>query len=225
MARTKATTKPAKQAPKPRARLDLVKAEALYRAGLSLEAIAEKCGGVSKQAVGSAAKKLGWKRDLTQRVADAVDRKLTEVDASIDEAHAQEDGEIVSKAALTRADVVVGHRKDIRRARDLVAVLMGQLGEVAQFRDRLEDLIEEDTKDDNSARRRQALMQAVSLGAHASVVKDLSGALRNLITLDRQAYNLGTKDGGDGEEKPPPVDWKAIPPAERQAAYMKLIGA
>jgi hypothetical protein len=194
----RAKTKKTEPAPadKPRAKLDLVKGEALFRAGLSLEAIGSKCG-VSKQAVDKAAKKLGWKRDLTQRVADAVDRKLTEVDAAVDEAHAQEDEAIVKAAALARADVVVSHRKDIRNASSIVGLLMDQLQSVAVHRESIEDLIEEDTKDDRTTQRRTAMLRAVALPTHAGVIRDLSAAMKNLIGLDREAHGLDKAEGGD----------------------------
>lgn len=187
---------------KPVKRLDLAKGEALFRAGLSFEAIAEKAGGVSKQAVAAAAKKLGWKRDLTQRVADAVDRKLTEVDAAVDEANAMGDGAIVEQAALARADVVVEHRKDIRKSRDLVNLLMGQLSDVATHRERLADLIAAETEDDPTGQRKAALNRAIALPTHAAVIRDLSGALKNLITLDRQAHNLDMGEGTGNKNKP-----------------------
>ena len=45
---------------------------------------------------------------------------------------------------------------------------------------------------------------------HAAVIRDLSGALKNLITLDRQAHGLDTTDGAGKEAKKSPAAQRSV---------------
>lgn len=51
-----------------------------------------------------------------------------------------------------------------------------------------------ETKGDETSRRRTQLMRLVSLASHAGVLRDLSAAMKNLIPLERQAYNLDEQE-------------------------------
>lgn len=69
----------------------------------------------------------------------------------------------------------------------------------------IEQAIDEDTKSDRDGKRKAAMLKAVSLPTRAGVMRDLSVALKNLIPLERQAFNLDEKDKG-----PPIEDIKII---------------
>ena len=62
-------------------------------------------------------------------------------------------------------------------------------------------------KDELQGQSRAALKQALSLANHAATLRDLSGALKNLVGLERQAFNL---------------DAQTVP--EAQAPVLELIG-
>lgn len=161
--------------------------EAEYRAGqLSNRMIAEKHG-VSEGMIRKKAKAQGWTKDLTEKVRQEVRTQLVRSEVRTPNASERE---IVEQAGITGAQVVRTHRKDARQASDLLALLMTQLSEAAACRPDLENLIEEQCKDDENDRRYDRLMRAVSLPVHASTVRDLSTALKNLITIERQAHNL-----------------------------------
>ncbi|MBX9914077.1 MAG: hypothetical protein K2Y25_09270 [Pseudomonadaceae bacterium] len=161
--------------------------ESLYRAGqVSNRVLAEKYG-VSEGAIRKKAKAQGWVKDLSDQVRQAVRSELvrTEVRTS----HAG-DREIIEVAAATGAQVVRTHRKDIRSAADLVGLMLQQLTEAVIDRESIENTIEAETADDETGHRRAKMMRAVSLGGHAAIMRDLSTAAKNLVSLERQAYNL-----------------------------------
>ncbi|WP_372874144.1 hypothetical protein [Pseudomonas sp.] len=78
-------------------------------------------------------------------------------------------------------EVTQRHRREISRAMAQVRALLGEL----------EALSPSPAADDSatSARRRR-LEQALSLPRRASIIKDLSIALHELITLERQSYGM-----------------------------------
>lgn len=167
--------------------------EKLYRAGMiSVRAIAE-LHEVTEGAIRKKAKNQGWERDLTAKVQQKARDEL--VRAEVRTAHARTHGvrterEIVEAAALTVVTVVREHRRDISTGRNIVALLSAQLQSAAGQRDELENLIELETGEDETGERRAKLMKAVSLPVHASTLRDLSTAMKNLIGLERQAFNV-----------------------------------
>lgn len=73
------------------------------------------------------------------------------------------------------------HRRDIRRAMDRVRALL----------DQMEALAPSPAADDSDASaRRKRLGRVMSLPLRASMSKNLSIALRELITLERQSYGM-----------------------------------
>lgn len=161
-----------------------------YRAGqLSLREIGA-LHAVSGAAVHKHVRKEGWKRDLTKRVKQEVDRKL--VDSEVD---AVNEKDIIKVAAERAVQVIKAHRQDIAKSQSIVQMLQGQLEEAASTRSALDEAIIDETAADKNggkvdAQRRWKLRQAVSLPSHAGVLRDLSLAQKNLIGLERQAFNL-----------------------------------
>ena len=176
-----------------RNQIDWEAIEREYRADqLSVAEIGRNYG-VSHTAINKKAKKEGWTRALAKKVRDRVREKLVS-EVSKDNAAATE-AETVEVAAERGADVIRIHRKDINQGRNLVGFLMGQLEEAAGNRQEIEEEIIADTGDDDNGRRRTQMLRAVSLPSHAGVIRDLSTAMKNLIQLERQAYNLDEKEG------------------------------
>lgn len=176
-----------------RNQIDWEAIEREYRADqLSVAEIGRNYG-VSHTAINKKAKKEGWTRALAKKVRDRVREKLVS-EVSKDNAAATE-AETVEVAAERGADVIRIHRKDINQGRNLVGFLMGQLEEAAGNRQEIEEEIIADTNDDDNGRRRTQMLRAVSLPSHAGVIRDLSTAMKNLIQLERQAYNLDEKEG------------------------------
>lgn len=195
---------------------DLIAIEADYRAGvMSVRAIAAKHG-VSESVIRKWAKNADppWQRDLTGKVQEAARAQI------VRSAHHAYDGvrtpterELIDAAARSIVQVVREHRGAIQAGQQMVGMLLGQLQDVATHRERIEEIILEETAQadgegkaaDGAMRRRAAMMRAVSLPAHAGVIKDLATAMKHLVGLERQAFGLADKD-----EPPPP----APPPQE-----------
>lgn len=168
-----------------------------YRLGqLSLRALAEKHG-CTAAAISKKAKEKGWVQDATQEVRERTRAALI-TSGSQAEGEVNSVNESVNKptqvdievAVQTNLAVITRHRKDIAKGHGLVAMLMLQLEDAATHRDEIEDAIIEDTAGDLNTQRRNRMLKAISIPSHAGVLRDLSTAMKNLIPLERQAYNL-----------------------------------
>jgi hypothetical protein len=159
-----------------------------YRAGvLSLREIG-KIHGISEGMIRKKAKAGGWERDLTERVNEKVRNDL--VRNEVRTADPRTEREIIETAAATVVHVVRSHRKHITKQTKLVDMLTDQLMEAAGKREDIEDAIEDETKDDQNGQRRAMMLKAVSLQAHSSIAVNLSNALKTLVGLERQAFNI-----------------------------------
>jgi hypothetical protein len=154
-----------------------------YRAGVFSVREIGKRHSLPESSVRLHAKQSGWQRDLSQRVQEEVRAKLARTTEG-------SEAEIVEAAAETVVQVVKVHREDIGRCRSLVELLFGQLNEAALHRNEIENSIIEATIEDSTKERRNRMLRAVALPAHAATMRDLSQALRNAVVLERQAFNL-----------------------------------
>jgi hypothetical protein len=112
--------------------------------------------------------------------------------------------EEIEDAAVERGfKVVTLHQERVATSLGIVNILQTQLEEAATIRDELEETIEKEIKGDTveDRRKRTRLYKAVSLPTHAGVLRDLSVALKNLIGLERQAYNIDE----DGRRSDDPI--------------------
>lgn len=169
-----------------------------YRAGMmSLREIG-KVHGISDTAIRKKAKAAGWERDLTEKVNEKVRTEL--VRSQVRTANPQTEREIIEAAAATVVQVVRGHRKHITRQIELVDLLTEQLVGAAGNREDIEDEIFAETAADENGKRRAAMLKAVSLPSHTSAVVSLSNALKTLVGLERQAFNV--KDEAEAAVNP-----------------------
>lgn len=208
-------TKPAKR------QIDWESVERGYRAGvLSIRELA-KLHDISDKAVRNRAKEYGWERDLTERVQEKVRTELVRTQSAPEVR--QTEREIVAAAAATVVQVVREHRVSLANGRTLVSVLLSQLTDVAGHRDTFIEAIEAECAEDESGERRARLMKAVSLPTHAATVRDLSNALKNLVTLERQAFSIGDAPIEKPEE---PASAAQVDTgfAELRAAFDKRLG-
>lgn len=177
-----------------------------YRLGqLSLRALATKHG-TTPGAISKKAKAREWVQDASQEVRERTRaallteprkekaKKETPDGNSVSSAGNAPTQEDIEVAVQTNLQVINRHRRDISKGHGLVSMLFAQLEQAAMGRDDLENLIEEETKDDENGQRRNRLMKAISLPTHAGVIRDLSTALKNFIPLERQAYNLDEQE-------------------------------
>lgn len=173
-----------------------------YRAGiLSVREVARQQD-VDHSYLLRIAKKNGWRRDLTARVKKEAAIKL--VTGDVTTANARED-EIIEEKSDELVRVRQLHRSDIKKSLGIVKILQDQLISAAEHRAEIEEEIIEETGPNEitgkiNQKRRISMMRAVSLPAHAAILRDLSVAQKNLIGLERQAWNLNDTFDPDAEE-------------------------
>lgn len=199
--------------------------EKQYRANvLSLREIGRQHG-VTDTAIRKKAKERGWERDLTNKVAEKVRADLVRSEVRTPNAREEvrTEREIVESAAATVVTVVREHRRDIATGRQLVSLLSTQLLDVAGHRDAFMAAIEAECAEDESGERRAKLMKAVSIPVHAATIRDLSNALKNLVALERQAFNVA--DVAPEEPEPAPASAAQVDEgfAQLRAAFAKRL--
>lgn len=166
---------------------------------------------LSDTAIRKKMKKLGVDRDLSALVAEKVRTELvrTEVRTEVRTATPETEQEIIDTAAARTVEVVRSHRVRIRSGSIVVEKLFDQLGEVTDNREKIEAEIDTETEDDVVSNRRDMMLRAVSLQANASTAVSLSAALKNLIGLDREAFNLN--DSKPIDQKDSSLKYKCHP--------------
>lgn len=177
--------------------------EAEYRSGTISNAELGRKYDVSESYIRKRAKEGGWSKDLTAKVQTAVRDKL--VRAVVREGNARTDSrtesEIIEAAAETAVQVVQIHRRDVRHGRTICAALFAELQDTSANRELIAECIESETQDDTSPTRRNQMMKAISLPTRARAMLDLSAAMKNLVAVERQAFNLDDKDDKDKSGK------------------------
>lgn len=165
-----------------------------YRAGqLSIREIAG-IQGVSHVAIMKRAKRDGWERNLSEAVREKVTARLV-----TDGVTGKSAKETVELAAERGVQVIREHRASIGRGQKLVSALFTELEEATDCRDEIKEAIEIETADDQNGKRRAMMFRALALPSRSGVIVNLAGALKTLVSLERQAFNLD--DGaspGDG---------------------------
>ena len=164
-----------------------------YRAGIkSIRQIAKEQG-ISHTAIQKRAEVENWPRNLAKKIRAAADAKLARevaTDQVSTEVAKATEREIVDVNAAIQVALIRSHRVDIQRARSLAQRLMADLEEATKHRLLLEEVVNDVTAEDRSTQRRTALMKAVSIAEHVSTLEVLSRVLKNLITLERQAFGI-----------------------------------
>lgn len=176
-------------------RTDWNRIEALYRAGLlSVVEIAKETN-TPEANIRYHAKKLGWKRDLTDEMRRRTRTKMVEnlakgkvIDGEdvIDILNRATDEEIIEQAARTQVQVVREHQKTLGHGHSLTMRMLNELDATTTQRGELTDLITSTV----APQRQRALLSAVSLGTRATVMRDLATAARTWVLLERQAFNI-----------------------------------
>ena len=157
--------------------------------------------GITDAGINKRAKKLGWTRDLTDKVRAQVKARLVRDDSLSDglSLPRASDAQTVAVAASRGVEIVRQHRKALRDLNDLGARLYDELHATTTKRGELIEMIEAHTADDKSPKRRDAMMKAVELPGRIGAFKDLSMAIKNLLPLERQAFNLDADEANPAE--------------------------
>ncbi|HDO7032727.1 hypothetical protein [Klebsiella pneumoniae] len=174
--------------------------ETAYRAGvMSLREIAAQHG-ISEGAIRKRAKRDDWSRDLAAKVKERADDlvRKAEVRKQVRTETALSERVLIEATAEVVAAVRMEHRGDIRRAREITNALFDELGAECADVDSLRKLGELMLTPDENGRDKlnEIYHSIISMPERVKAVKALSDALKNLIGLERQAYDI---DGPEGD--------------------------
>lgn len=179
--------------------------ESAYRAGLmSLREIAAQHG-ISEGAIRKRAKRDDWSRDLSAKIKERADDlvRKQEVRKQVRTESALSERVLIEATAEVIATVRMEHRGDIRRAREITNALFDELGAECADVDALRKLGELMLQPDENGRDRlnEVYQSIISMPERVKSVKALSDALKNLISLERQAYDIDGPEGDNSVKK------------------------
>ncbi|CDG97347.1 conserved hypothetical protein [Xenorhabdus bovienii str. puntauvense] len=179
--------------------------ESAYRAGLmSLREIASQHG-ISEGAIRKRAKRDDWSRDLAAKVKERTDDlvRKKEVRKQVRSETTFSERVLIEATAEVIATVRMAHRGDIRRAREITNTLFDELGAECADVESLRKLGELMFQPDDNGRDRlnEVYQSVISLPERVKAVKALSDAMKNLIGLERQAYDIDGPTGDDSTKK------------------------
>ncbi|MBT9571096.1 MAG: hypothetical protein IV106_08305 [Pseudomonas umsongensis] len=178
---------------------DWERIEQLYRAGLlSVREIASTCA-ISHVAIHKRAKRDGWTRDLAGKIKAKADSLVNTqvVNSEVNKDRALTERGIVDANAKVIADIRLAHRTDIGRSRRLANKLLAELEAITDENGTLRELIDQLKDDEGPAALLEAAEKMASLPGRSKIIKELSETLKNLITLERQAYDLENAGSDD----------------------------
>lgn len=156
-----------------------------YRTGRFSLAQLEARHGVNRSNISRRAKKYRWEKDLTDRVRERTQQKITRVSLP-PEAQAVLDDEVVEQAANENASVVKGHRKGLERWRKILE----------RYADLLEGQVEKGTITINDGGDIKEI--DVPLEYVGKCMGHGTQALERVVKLERQNYGLDASDKDNG---------------------------
>lgn len=169
--------------------------ESAYRAGLmSLREIASQHS-ISEGAIRKRAKRDDWSRDLSAKIKERAEDlvRKEEVRKQVRAETTLTERVLIEASAEVIANVRMEHRGDIRRAREITNALFDELGAECADIESLRKLGELMLQPDENGRDRlnEVYQSIIALPERVKAVKALSDAMKNLIGLERQAYDIG----------------------------------
>lgn len=186
---------------KPRA--DWERIELDYRAGILTLREMASVGGVTEGAIRKRAKRDAWTRDLAGKIKSKADDlvRREEVRKAVRKDTILSERVLVNGAAQLIADVRIGHKTHILRALNLLNKLFDDLEDLGDEQERIRDMIdhlkEEGDDGDSMSKIIELANRISSLPSRSKVMKELVDTLKNLIALERQAYDIVAEVGGD----------------------------
>ncbi|KFA58949.1 hypothetical protein A9G48_02965 [Gilliamella sp. wkB18] len=168
--------------------------ESAYRAGLlSIREIASQHG-ITHGAINKRAKRDGWERDLSSKIKNKADSLVSkkEVSTQVSSEKALNERILIEANAEVIANIRMEHRGDIRKARNITNALFEELGAECADIEAFKKLGELLANPDQNGRDKlnEVYMSVISMPERVKSMKALSETLKNLITLERQAYSI-----------------------------------
>ena len=174
--------------------IDWERVEADYCAGVkSIREIARE-NGVTDTGVRDKAKKAGWSRSLTEKVAAKAERLLRNevLRSQLRTEKAASDRELVEASAQAIVNVKLSHRKSISRQRELVERLLQELeaqtGDTELF-DQLGELMRR-PDDKGVDKLNEVYRKVIATPQRIDSLKKLAETLKHLIYLEREAFDI-----------------------------------
>ena len=185
-----------------RKQVDWESVERDYSAGLlSLREIGDKHN-VAHQVIARKAKKEEWARDLREKIAKAVDKKIgdKQVGDSLGDSKKASEKEIIEVNAQAIVNIKLAHRGDIRKSKRIVNALFDELELTTDNRELFEQLGELLRQESESGQDKlnDIYKKCISMPQRIDGVKKLTDALKTMIGLEREAYDI--------QSTPTPID-------------------
>ena len=185
-----------------RKQVDWESVERDYSAGLlSLREIGDKHG-VTEGAIRKRAKKEEWIRDLTAKIAkksdDLVRKEMVRSEVRSEKAVSEK--EIIEVNAQAIVNIKLAHRGDIRKSKNIVNALFDELELTTDNRELFEQLGELLRQESESGQDKlnDIYKKCISMPQRIDGVKKLTDALKTMIGLEREAYDI--------QSTPTPID-------------------
>ncbi|MCO6539860.1 MAG: hypothetical protein J6569_06975 [Gilliamella sp.] len=160
---------------------------------MSIREIASK-NGITDGAIRKRAKKENWSRDLSEKIKNKSDElvRTKEVRTKVRTENSLSERVLIEANAEVIANIRMEHRGDIRKARNITNALFEELGAECADIEAFKKLGELLANPDQNGRDKlnEVYMSVISMPERVKSMKALSETLKNLITLERQAYNI-----------------------------------
>jgi hypothetical protein len=186
-------------------RIDYDRIEPGWRAGikspaqLAAEYTAATGETVSRVAIKKHFEKAGIPRDLKAKVQAKADSMVAAsmVTGKVSSGTKARESDVINANAVELASIQLSHRSDIRRGRDVVAKLVVEVGALTDRPDLVQEMtaaLADMEGPDSVKGLRDVLDRIMSLPGRVTSVKGLAEALKNLVALERQAWNMDAED-------------------------------
>lgn len=168
-----------------------------YRAGIrTLRQIGDEYG-CSHTAIRKKAKECGWVRDLSAKIMEAAETKvsMSEVSRVVSESSKVSEKQFVEITANVVADSIINQRVDVRAARATEEELAIQLSSIVSNREDFQRLGEmmANPDDKGNDRLRDTYTAVISLSENIKNLKLLMEARRMRIELERKILRIDEK--------------------------------
>lgn len=206
-----------------------------YRAGIkTLRQIATEQG-VAHGTITKRARKNGWERDLSAKIQQKADALVSKAAVSTLASTATKaaEREVVEANAQAIADVILGHRHDIRRSMKLVTALTDSLESMSK--PETQELLEQlgvlmFKPDDKGVDKLNEMYQyIISLPSMIKMIKLLSQTLRILIDAQRKSFGVDDKFNPNADANNPGglgfTPTRSLSDAERAVRLSKLLNS
>lgn len=182
----------------PKKRMDWDAVERDYRTNkFTLRELAAKYG-CTHQAIGNQIKRHGWTQDLSTAIKQATDAKLVN---DLVAKSGQDVANTVLVAAEINTQVILGHRKGLKRITTIQQKLLDQIEQAASNLPELEEVIEMIRKPDDNGKDiiNDQMRKAMSRSALVDDLKKLAEVDERVRKGEREAFNLNAEKPPEGE--------------------------